>query len=134
MAIMRPSYLILLLIFGIGLLTSGCQPETKNKELASVPVWAKEAIWYQIFVERFRNGDPGNDPTPADMYGSYPDKIPNDWKITSWGHDWYSHEPCLKHIDKDIRFCLLSSSCISYNQAYLSYEVRGRSPVSSELS
>ena len=26
------------------------------------PDWAKEAIWYQIFPERFRNGDPTNDP------------------------------------------------------------------------
>jgi len=26
------------------------------------PVWAREAVWYQIFVERFRNGDPANDP------------------------------------------------------------------------
>ena len=60
--------------------------------------WAKEAIWYQIFVERFRNGDPGNDPTPADMVGSYPDKIPTDWKITPWGHDWYAHEPWLDSV------------------------------------
>ncbi|MGE5609699.1 MAG: alpha-amylase family glycosyl hydrolase, partial [Bacillota bacterium] len=26
------------------------------------PDWAKQAIWYQIFPERFRNGDPSNDP------------------------------------------------------------------------
>lgn len=26
------------------------------------PDWAKEAIWYQIFPERFCNGDPSNDP------------------------------------------------------------------------
>ncbi|MEL6905123.1 MAG: alpha-amylase family glycosyl hydrolase [Planctomycetota bacterium] len=26
------------------------------------PAWAKDAIWYQIFPERFRNGDPSNDP------------------------------------------------------------------------
>jgi cyclomaltodextrinase / maltogenic alpha-amylase / neopullulanase len=26
------------------------------------PDWAKHAVWYQIFPERFRNGDPGNDP------------------------------------------------------------------------
>ena len=70
-----------------------------EKSLASVPAWAKEAIWYQIFVERFRNGDPSNDPTPADMTGSFPDKIPSDWKITPWGHDWYSHEPWLDEVD-----------------------------------
>lgn len=26
------------------------------------PDWAKQAVWYQIFPERFRNGEPGNDP------------------------------------------------------------------------
>jgi glycosidase len=88
----------------IGLLLAGCGPmQNKNKpeadkSLASVPNWAKEAIWYQIFVERFRNGDPGNDPTPADMSGSFPDKIPAKWKITQWGHDWYAHEPWLDSV------------------------------------
>ena len=33
------------------------------------PSWAEEAIWYQIFVERFRNGYPTNDPTPEDIRG-----------------------------------------------------------------
>ncbi len=28
----------------------------------ATPDWAKEAVWYQIFPERFRNGDPANDP------------------------------------------------------------------------
>jgi cyclomaltodextrinase len=63
-----------------------------DKSLASVPAWAKEAIWYQIFVERFRNGDLNNDPTPADMSGGFPEKLPANWKITPWGHDWYAHE------------------------------------------
>ncbi len=26
------------------------------------PEWAKHVVWYQIFPERFRNGDPSNDP------------------------------------------------------------------------
>lgn len=29
------------------------------------PDWAKDAVYYYIFPERFRNGDPGNDPTPG---------------------------------------------------------------------
>jgi hypothetical protein len=28
----------------------------------TTPDWAKNAVWYQIFPERFRNGDPANDP------------------------------------------------------------------------
>ncbi len=29
--------------------------------LSDVPCRAQEAIWYQVFVERFRNGDPADD-------------------------------------------------------------------------
>jgi hypothetical protein len=32
---------------------------------ATVPSWAADAIFYQIFPERFCNGDPSNDPTLA---------------------------------------------------------------------
>jgi cyclomaltodextrinase / maltogenic alpha-amylase / neopullulanase len=87
------------------LLISGCGTNQTHKleldknKLASVPAWAKEAIWYQIFVERFRNGDPGNDPTPADMSGGYPENLPANWKITPWSHDWYAHEPWLDDVD-----------------------------------
>ena len=58
-------------------------------DIAYVPQWAKEAIWYQIFVERFRNGDSLNDPTIMDIRGTYPDEIPKSWKTTAWGSDWY---------------------------------------------
>ncbi|MCK6457303.1 MAG: alpha amylase N-terminal ig-like domain-containing protein [Phycisphaerae bacterium] len=37
------------------------------------PDWAKTAVWYQIFPERFRNGDPSNDPPTA---------VP-------WQHEWF---------------------------------------------
>lgn len=99
--------LMLLLIGGISLQSTGCkQTQDKNKygidkSLASVPGWAKEAIWYQIFVERFRNGDSGNDPTREDIKGSYPDQIPDNWNITPWGQDWYSHEPWLDSVKAD---------------------------------
>jgi len=54
-----------------------------------VPEWSKEAVWYQIFVERFRNGDTTNDPTAEDIKGTYPDSIPGNWKVTTWTSDWY---------------------------------------------
>jgi cyclomaltodextrinase len=96
-------YFLILIVLCI-LVTVGCGPkQTKDKDssdqsTASVPEWSKEAIWYQIFVERFRNGDPGNDPTPADMYGGFPESLPDNWKITPWGHDWYAHEQWLDSI------------------------------------
>jgi glycosidase len=58
----------------------------------AVPRWAQEAIWYQIFVERFRNGDPSNDPTSYDIQGSWPHMQPAGWAPTPWGHNWYAQE------------------------------------------
>lgn len=34
------------------------------------PDWAKNAVWYQIFPERFRNGDPSNDPEGTQRWQS----------------------------------------------------------------
>ncbi|MFV1980930.1 MAG: alpha-amylase family glycosyl hydrolase, partial [Rhodothermia bacterium] len=59
----------------------------------AVPEWAKRAIWYQVFVERFRNGDSTNDPTADDIVGSWPHRTWEEWKTTPWGHDWYAQEP-----------------------------------------
>jgi cyclomaltodextrinase / maltogenic alpha-amylase / neopullulanase len=54
-----------------------------------VPPWAKDAIWYQIFPERFRNGDPRNDPTSADLeFG--PERA---WHVSPWTSDWYELQP-----------------------------------------
>lgn len=95
---------IALIFCATAVLLSGCGSMNNKKDkntvntLSAVPVWAKEAIWYQIFVERFRNGDSSNDPGPDDMAGSYPDRIPSKWAITPWGHDWYSHEQWLDSV------------------------------------
>ncbi len=56
----------------------------------AAPEWAAHAVWYQIFPERFRNGDPTNDPTRDTL--EYPDKVPQNWHITSWTKDWYSRD------------------------------------------
>lgn len=61
----------------------------KNKE-EFVPQWAKEVVWYQIFPERFRNGDPSNDPTIDDIKGADPIDIqPKYFETHPWGSDWY---------------------------------------------
>lgn len=58
-----------------------------------VPSWSVDAVWYQIFPERFRNGDPTNDPTPASLVGSWPHVIPQGWQPTPWTSDWYAMQP-----------------------------------------
>jgi len=60
------------------------------------PAWSGDAIWYQIFVERFRNGDPANDPTVEDVRGFTTDSMPPGWQVTPWGWDWYREEAWAK--------------------------------------
>ena len=60
------------------------------------PKWAREAIWYQIFVERFRNGNPANDPTLETCENALIDPLPSDWALTPWGHNWYKQETWAK--------------------------------------
>ena len=57
------------------------------------PQWAEKMVWYQIFVERFNNGDTTNDPGPENISNasaSFP--LPADWHITRWTSDWYKQE------------------------------------------
>ncbi len=37
-----------------------------------IPDWVKDAVFYQIFPERFANGDMGNDPAGTEPWGSTP--------------------------------------------------------------
>ena len=38
----------------------------------SVPSWVQDAIFYQIFPDRFNNGDPSNDPANVQPWGAEP--------------------------------------------------------------
>jgi glycosidase len=64
-----------------------------GKDISNVPSWAKEAVWYQIFPERFRNGDPSNDPTPGDIAGGWPHEVTEGWQVSPWTSDWYQLQP-----------------------------------------
>lgn len=56
---------------------------------SDVPDWAKKAVWYQIFPERFWDGDPSNNPTSIDLEGAWPYFVPEGWSTKSWTSDWY---------------------------------------------
>lgn len=56
----------------------------------TVPEWSKEAVWYQIFPERFRDGDPSNSPTRETL--EWPVKPSEKWKLTRWTSDWYARD------------------------------------------
>ncbi len=72
---------------------------TAPTALSDAPKWAEEVIWYQIFVERFRNGDPSNDPTIKDIEGAYPGFVPSNWAVTPWTQDWYKADPYFAELD-----------------------------------
>jgi glycosidase len=71
------------------------------------PQWAKTAVWYQIFPERFRNGDPTNDPTLADIRGARPHDQTSPWQIHPWTSDWYQLQPYEQQNGQDIWFNLV---------------------------
>jgi len=75
-------------------------PAAATPDLAA-PAWAADAIWYQVFVERFRNGDPANDPTLEDIRSFSPDPAPAGWQVTPWTADWYRQEPWARATGKD---------------------------------
>lgn len=57
-------------------------------EVFETPEWAKSAVWYQIMVDRFRDGDPHNN--PEHTAGSSTGRI----EITHpWNSAWYTEQP-----------------------------------------
>lgn len=48
----------------------------------ATPSWARHVVWYQIFPERFRNGEPANDPGAAPYE-----------RLIRWQADWWATQP-----------------------------------------
>jgi len=76
----------------------GCTTAQKNTTPIIPAGWAKNVIWYQIFVERFNNGDTTNDPRPDLMYSKTSSPVPANWKITPWTKDWYARDDWAKDL------------------------------------
>ncbi len=68
-------------------------PSGRAQPGATSTNWFADAIWYQIFPERFRNGDPANDPTPDSLAGTWPYSVPKGWQVSPWTSDWYQLQP-----------------------------------------
>ena len=83
--------LVTFTVFPLFLLLFSCQKKITN--VCNLPDWSKDAIWYQIFPERFRNGDPSNDPTIETLDGTWPYDKQSEWAITPWTVDWYKLQP-----------------------------------------
>ena len=71
------------------------------------PTWAKDAIWYQIFVERFNNGDKTNDQTVETA--SVPNMNivpPKGWEVSSWTSNWFKRQSWEQDSTKDFGWVL----------------------------
>jgi cyclomaltodextrinase len=94
---LKSNYPFILLISFFSLLfacnQAGNVNDTKEQNTEFVPQWAKTVVWYQIFPERFRNGDTTNDPKVENILGADPQEPPKAWQIHPWGSDWYKLLP-----------------------------------------
>lgn len=63
-----------------------CDQQSKEKNQYSAPSWAEGVVWYQIFPERFRDGDNTNQPNKERARG------PEGWEPTAWNQDWYKRD------------------------------------------
>ena len=59
-----------------------CDPYTYHythtpNSILEAPAWAKDAVWYQLVLDRFRNGDAANDPDP----------------VRPWTSEWFTPSP-----------------------------------------
>lgn len=82
------------------------QQNTLNgQDIYQVPLWSIDAMWYQIFPERYRNGDKSNDYAP----------LPADWAarlgqagmsvtptVRDWTSDWFIFSPYEQSLEKAI--------------------------------
>ncbi|MGE7761096.1 glycoside hydrolase family 13 protein [Peribacillus sp. NPDC097895] len=66
-------------------------PYLHQNEVFGAPEWVKDTIWYQIFPERFANGNPDNDPEGTKPWGSEEPTVDN-----FFGGDF---EGIIEHLD-----------------------------------
>ncbi|MDZ4863187.1 MAG: glycoside hydrolase family 13 protein [Gemmatimonadota bacterium] len=97
----RDSATIIFLLLAAACSKDAPPPRNVAAPNLAVPAWSADVTWYQIFVERFRNGDPSNDPTAHDIEGFSSEPTPDSWQPTPWSQDWYSRESWARASGKD---------------------------------
>ncbi|MDB2447281.1 alpha-amylase family glycosyl hydrolase [bacterium] len=77
-----------------------------DEEFSDVPEWAKDAVWYQLFPERFRNADTSNDVGggfPSWVTNAVPELKNKQMTPLPWGSDWFSYSDEEKEIRSLLR-------------------------------
>ena len=70
---------------------------TRAAEPGAGAAWVADAVFYQIFPERFSNGDAANDPTRA----SLEEETPASWRLSPWTGDWYQRDAWERELGGD---------------------------------
>ncbi len=84
--------------FALSILLIGCGVGAADPEVESSD-WVADAVFYQIFPERFSNGDKTNDPPRSSL--EYPEFVPTSWEISSWTADWYARAAWEREMSDD---------------------------------
>lgn len=63
---------------------------------SQVPDWARDVVWYQIFPDRFRDGDANNQPIRESL--EFVVKPGKDWRLSPWTGDWYARDEWEKNL------------------------------------
>ncbi len=112
---MRKTLILPALLLAVGFFS--CDNSTKTSETLTeetpspinkpqIKGW-EDAVFYQIFPDRFRNGDTANDPTYEEIKGGWPDRyfpealnnrIAQSWQPHPWTSDWYKVQPWEENI------------------------------------
>ncbi|MHC5111564.1 MAG: alpha-amylase family glycosyl hydrolase [Planctomycetota bacterium] len=98
--------------------------ESSGSPLLTTPEWARHAVWYQIMLERFRDGDPSNNPQPCRNWKS-------EWsRRAGWEESGRRFNPHRRHYGGDLaglenRLPYLSS--LGVNAIYLNPIFKARS-------
>lgn len=80
--------------------------QINGADLYEVPLWSVDSTWYQIFPERFRNGDPSNDVVgqlPTEWEKSRPALSRLERTVTPWNSSWFSFTPTEKNMERIVR-------------------------------
>ncbi len=67
-----------------------CFPYLNEIDVLKSPTWVKNTVWYQIFPDRFANGDKENDPEGTYKWGTEPDH---------WGYLGGDIQGIIDHMD-----------------------------------
>jgi|AntRauTorckE6833_2_1112554.scaffolds.fasta_scaffold00035_57 glycosidase len=89
------SFLIVILLLSISFLSCSESKSSNQPNNFVAPEWAEGVVWYQIFTERFRDGDPTNQPNKERARG------PERWNPTEWTQDWYERDEWEKEASDD---------------------------------